>query len=174
MFTVGVIVGTHGLRGDLRVQSRTDFPELRFVIGSRLFLAPSGMDHVRSIEGRELVVRSARQHHRVYIVSFEGYDAIEQVESWRGGVLQVRREQMPALPEGEYFIRDLIGCSVFTDAGEVLGVLKDVLTPGANDVYVVERPDHSTVLLPAIPECILSVDIIQKRMEVHIIPGLMD
>ncbi|MCY0877286.1 MAG: ribosome maturation factor RimM [Firmicutes bacterium] len=171
MFTVGVITGTHGLRGDVKVLSRTDFPELRFVQGAHLWLVPAEGSRTAP---REVVVRTAQSHNRVYIVSFEGYLSIDDVQAWRGSLLRVRRQDLPPLPQGEYFIRDLIGCAVYTEDGNLFGELVDVLTPGANDVYVVQTSLHGSVLLPAIPQCILHVDISTRRMDVRLLPGLLD
>lgn len=171
MFTVGVVTGTHGLRGDVKVSSRTDFPELRFIKGARLWLiAGQG----GGLPAREVIVRFAQAHNRVYIVAFEGFHSLEEVQSWRGSLLQVQRQDLPPLPEGEYFIRDLIGCAVYDDAGAALGELVDVLTPGANDVYVVARASGQSILLPAIPQCILRVDTANKRVDVHLMAGLLD
>lgn len=167
-FTVGAIVGTHGLKGEVRVVSRTDFPELRFKKGSRLILSREHHDE------QTLVIQSARLHNRVYIVSFEGLSSIEEVSGFKGHLLQVSRSDLPTLPEGEYFIRDLIGCQVFGDDEVYLGELVDVLTPGANDVYVVRKTDSPDLLLPAIPSCILGVNIEAKRMDVHVMPGLLE
>lgn len=167
-FTVGVIVNTHGLRGEVKVISRTDFPERRFVKGSRLWV-DTGQGFPSPV-----VVGSARQHGTVYLVSFEGFDHIDQVTRLKGARLVVPRDQLVELPEGEYFFHELIGCSVFDDAGGMLGTVVEVLTPGANDVYVVRTPEGRSILLPAIRDCIRKVDPAAKRMDVHVMPGLLD
>lgn len=169
MFTVGSIVGTHGLRGEVRVLSRTDFPHLRFVKGSVLTM--QGDHHS---EARVVHVRSARSHKNIYIVGFEEVTSIEEAEKYRGKDLLVTREQLPELSEGHYFVRDLIGSTVVSDDGEFSGKLVDVLSPGANDVYVVKTAGGTEVLLPAIPDCILAVDIENKKITVHLMPGLLD
>ena len=169
MFTVGTIVGTHGLKGEVKVISRTDYPELRFSPGSRLWFF-SGEPSPPA----QLVVKTARRHKTLYLVAFEGYDSIEQAEGLRGSELKVLRSDAPPLPEGEYWIDDLLGCIVTTDGGEELGMLVEVLTPGANDVYVVRQESGKDVLLPAIPECILDVDVENKKVLVHLLPGLVD
>ncbi len=168
MLTVGLIVGTHGLRGEVRVVSRTDFPELRFAQGSRLYLFCGNSDPIT------LEVLTARLQKRVYIVSFVGLKSIEQVERFKGCELRVTAEQLPQLDPGEYLVRDLVGCKVFLEDGSQLGVLTEVLTPGANDVYVVRTMSGKSALLPAIKDCILNVDIGQKRVEIHAMPGLLD
>lgn len=170
MYTVGIIGGTHGLRGEVRVLSRTDFPHLRFVPGSRLLLVNAADDAVL----RELTVGSARRQKGVYIVAFVGVDRLDEGEQLRGLYLKIDETQLAHLPEGEHFFHELVGCDVYTDVGEQLGVLTEVLTPGANDVYVVRTPSGKDVLLPAIRECILRVDPRQRRVDVHIMPGLLD
>lgn len=168
LYTVGVVVGPHGLRGELKVFSRTDFPELRFVKGAKLTLA--------SDEGQSvlLTVKAARPHKNMYLVTFLGYESLEAVQGFKGRRLVVTADQLAPLPEGEFFYHQLVGCSVYGDDGEFLGTLTEVLTPGANDVYVVQRPAGKDILLPAIHDCILRVDPAAKRMDVHILPGLLD
>jgi len=167
-FTVGVVIGTHGLQGDVRVFPRTDFPELRFAAGSQLLLVRPDQTVT------QLVVQFARKQNRIYVVSFVGYSSINDVQALRGCELKVTQSQLPALPLGEYYIHELIGCAVYTDDGDRLGILVDVLTPGANDVYVVKTESGKEVLLPAIPDCILDVDIGAGRIDAHLMPGLLD
>ena len=95
-------------------------------------------------------------------------------EKLQGRELFVTRDQMPTLEEGQYLVRDLVGSQVITEDGQLFGVLTEVLSPGANDVYVVEMKKGKEVLLPAIPDCILDVDITNKKIIVHILPGLLD
>ena len=169
MFTVGTIVGPHGLKGEVKVFSRTDYPELRFAPGSRLLVFRQGQD-----KSEELVIKSSRIHKSLYLVLFEGFESVELVEKMRGAELKVLRSDAPPLPEGEYWIDDLINCQVVAESGEVLGQITDVLTPGANDVYVVRKPGRKDILIPAIPQCVLNVDVENKRMLIHLMPGLID
>ena len=169
MFTVGTIVGTHGLKGEVKVMSRTDYPELRYAPGSKLVL------HAKQRQGTsQLVVKTARMHKSLYLVVFEGYETLEQAESLRGADLKIERTDAPSLPDGEYWIDDLINCQVITESGEVVGSITDVLSPGANDVYVVRQPNGKDVLIPAIPACILDVDVENKKMNIHLLHGLID
>lgn len=170
MYTVGVIGGTHGLRGEVRVLCRTDFPELRFAPESRLLLVDAAEDAVL----REVTVQAARRQKGVYVVAFDGVERIEDAERLRGLYLKVDESRLAPLPEGEHFIHELVGCDVYTDEGERLGELTQVLTPGANDVYVVRTSVGREVLLPAIRQCILGVDIAERRVNVHMMPGLLD
>ncbi|KYP80536.1 ribosome maturation factor RimM [Ferroacidibacillus organovorans] len=172
MIAVGLIHGTHGLNGELKVESRTDFPDLRFVPGSRLFLLKKNIQD----EGLAIpvVVEAASVYKRGYLLSFVGYRSITAVETWQGGTLKVPESEMPKLPEGEYYIRDLLECHVYDEMDNRIGVVTNVLTPGANDVYEVKADDGKLLLIPAIKECILSVEPDKKRMTIHVMPGLFD
>jgi 16S rRNA processing protein RimM len=169
LILVGHLVNTQGVRGEVRVISRTDFDDVRFKKGSKLLLVhPNLPTHL------PLTVRSARPHKQFILLTFEGHDTIESVEKYKGGDLMVPEEQLVDLPEHTYYIYQLIGCQVVTDEGEELGVLKEVLQPGANDVYVVKPKKGKDILLPVIPDCVLDVDVENKKILVHILPGLLD
>lgn len=161
---VGVITQTHGIRGEVKVFPTTDdvtrFKKLKEVI------LDTGKERLTlEIEG----VKFFKQY---VILKFKGYDSINDIEKYKQGKLLVTRDKAVKLKKDEYFIADLIGLQVVTEDGKDFGTLKDVLLTGANDVYVVERPDASEVLLPAIKECILNVDVKLGCITVHIMEGL--
>ena len=161
---VGVITQTHGIRGEVKVFPTTDdvtrFKKLKEVI------LDTGKERLTlEIEG----VKFFKQY---VILKFKGYDSINDIEKYKQGKLLVTRDKAVKLKKDEYFIADLIGLQVVTEDGKDFGTLKDVLLTGANDVYVVERPDASEVLLPAIKECILNVDVELGCITVHIMEGL--
>ena len=106
------------------------------------------------------------------ILKFKGIDNINDIERYKGRPLLVSREDAVELHEDEYYIADLIGMKVKTDDGET-GTLKDVIETGANEVYVVEFEKYGEVLIPAIHECILDVDVEKMQMEVHLLEGLV-
>ena len=107
------------------------------------------------------------------IVKFKGIDNINDIEKYKGKSLLVNREDAVALEEDEYYIADIIGMQVNTEDGTIFGVLKDVMETGANDVYIVETEDGKEVLLPAIKECILDVDVEAMKMTIHLMDGLL-
>ena len=107
------------------------------------------------------------------ILKFKGYDSINDVEKYKQGKLLVTRDKAVRLQKDEYFVADMIGMRVVTDTGEDFGILKEVLATGANDVYVVSREDGKEVLLPAIKECIKTVDMDGHVMEIHVMDGLL-
>ncbi|KEO81914.1 ribosome maturation factor RimM [Tumebacillus flagellatus] len=169
LILVGHLVNTQGVRGEVRVLSRTDFDDIRFKTGSTIMLV-----HPNFPKPIELKISSSRPHKQFILLTFEGHLNINDVEKYKGGDLMVREEDLVQLPENTYYIYQLIGCQVVTDEGEVLGTLKDVLQPGANDVYVVKPPKGKDILLPVIPDCVLDVDVENKKVLVHILPGLLD
>ena len=162
---VGVITSTHGLRGEVKVFPTTDDPE-RFRKIRNLYLRTGG-------EQKILQVQNVKFFKNLVILKFHGIDEIGQVEAWRGGELYVERKDAVPLGENEYYIADLIGMEVLTDGEEHLGILKDVMATGANDVYVVASEKYGEVLIPAIKQCIMGVDVARGVMKVHLLPGLI-
>ncbi len=163
---VGVISSTHGIKGEVKVFPTTDDPE-RFR-ALRQVILDTGKEY------RKLTITGVKFFKNQVILKFKGYDNINEIEKYKGKDLLVSREDAVPLGENENFIVDLIDMEVLTDAGEKLGVLTDVLKTGANDVYVVENAEGKELLLPAIPDCILEVNVEEKRMLVHVLEGLLD
>ena len=123
-----------------------------------------------------LKVQGVKFFKQFVIVKFKGIDNINDIEQYKGCSLFVSREDAVALEEDEYFIADLIGMEVYTNENpeELFGTLKDVIETGANEVYLVESKTHGEVLIPAIRQCILSVDVKAQKMQVHLLNGLLD
>ncbi|HIQ74001.1 MAG TPA: 16S rRNA processing protein RimM [Candidatus Cottocaccamicrobium excrementipullorum] len=166
LLRVGVISSTHGVRGEVKVFPTTDDPE-RFRLLKEVLLDT----------GREklsLKIQNVKFFKNMVILKFEGYDNINQIEMYRGKELWIRRDQAVELKENEYFIADLVGLTVIDDEEKVLGTLTDVIQTGANDVYAVKLENGKEVLIPAIRQCILKVDLEAGMMKVHVLPGLMD
>ena len=166
LLRVGVITSTHGVRGEVKVFPTTDdmnrFKKLKSVI------LDTGKEH------KTLNIESVKFFKNMVILKFKGFDNINDVEMWRQKDLLITRDQAVKLSPDENFIVDLIGLTVMTDEGEKLGVMKDVLQTGANDVYIVKMSDGKEVLLPAIKDCILNVDLEKGEMLVHVLDGLLD
>ena len=162
---VGVISSTHGVRGEVKVFPTTD-DVTRFRQLKKVYLDT----------GREMLpleIQNVKFFKQFAILKFKGIDNINDIEKYRGKSLMIDREDAVDLEEDEYFIADMIGMKVCTEDGSEFGTLKDVMETGANDVYVVELPDHQEVLLPAIKECILDVDLEENVMTVHLMKGLL-
>lgn len=163
---VGVITSTHGVRGEVKVFPTTDdvqrFKRLKEVL----------LDTGRELKPME--VESVKFFKNMVILKFKGFDNINDIEIYKGKDLLVTRDKAVKLAPNENFIVDLIGLNVVTDEGEDFGVMKDVIQTGANDVYVVEMKNGKEVLLPAIKQCILDVDLDAQKMTVHVMDGLLD
>lgn len=166
LLQVGAITSTHGIRGEVKVFPTTDdvnrFKKLKEV------LLDTGKEKIT------LEIQGVKFFKQFVILKFKGIDNINDIEKYKGKSLFVTRENAVKLKKDEYFIADMIGCSVEDEDGNYLGELKDVMLTGANDVYVVENEDGKELLFPAIKECVLNVDIEQRKITVHIMPGLLD
>ena len=161
---VGVISTTHGIKGEVKVFPTTDDPN-RFKELNEIILDTGKELLLLEIEG----VKFFKQ---MVILKFKGIDDINEVEKYRGKDLLISRENAVKLEEGEFFIYDLIDSVVVTEEGEDLGTLVEIMTTGANDVYVVKTPDGKELLIPSIKECILDVDVENKKILVHLLNGL--
>jgi len=166
---VGKLVNTHGIRGEVKVVSSTDFPEERYAPGSILTMEEP--DTGRRIE---VEVQSARLHKNMFIIKLKGYDNINDVEKYKGWSLKVTKENLGELDEGEYYYFEIIGCRVLTEEGEDLGEITEILSPGANDVWVVQpAKGKQQLLLPVIDDVVLEVDIAAKKVTVRLLEGLI-
>lgn len=163
---VGVITKTHGIIGEVKVYPTTNditrYDTLKKVILS------NGKDEV------PVEIKHVKYFKDLVIVKFKGINNINDVEKYVKYDILIERKDAIELDEDENFICDLIGLKVVTDEGNELGELTDVLQTGANDVYVVALPDKKEVLLPAIKQCILDVNLEDGIMTVHVMKGLMD
>lgn len=162
---VGVISSTHGVRGEVKVFPTTD-DVTRFRQLKKVYLDT----------GREMLpleIQNVKFFKQFAILKFKGIDNINDIEKYRGKSLMIDREDAVDLDEDEYFIADMIGMKVCTEDGSEFGTLKDVMETGANDVYIIDSLEHGEVLIPAIRECILDVDMDEERMMIHLMEGLV-
>lgn len=162
---VGVITSTHGLKGEVKVYPTTDYPE-RFEEIKEVLLDTGRNKMLLEIEG-------VRYFKNLVILKFKGINHINDIEKYKQCSLWVTRENATPLYEDEYYIADLIGCTVFLEDGTEFGELIQVIETGANDVYVVRMENQKEVLIPAIKDCILDVDIENQKMVVHLLDGLL-
>lgn len=165
LLKVGVITTTHGVRGEVKVFPTTDdaerFLELEYVL----------LDTGREL--RRLDIKNVRFFKNLVILKFDGIDNINDIEKYKGKDLWIPREEAQELGEDEYYIADLQGLNVVLEDGTEFGTLRDVIETGANDVYIIDSNEHGEVLLPAIKECILDVDLEKNTMTVHLMKGLL-
>ena len=166
LLQVGIITSTHGVRGEVKVYPTTDDPR-RF----------RRLKEVVLDTGREklnLEIEGVKFFKQFVILKFKGLDNINDIEKYRQKSLYVTRKNAVRLQRDEYFIADLIGLKVQDEDGTELGTVKDVIETGANDVYEVEMADGRSLLLPAIKQCILNVDVENGMMQLHVLEGLLD
>jgi 16S rRNA processing protein RimM len=162
---VGVITSTHGIRGEVKVFPTTDDVN-RF----------KALKQVKLDTGKEyldLEIEGVKFFKQYAILKFKGIDNINDIEKYKGKDLLVTRDNAVKLEEDEYFIYDILGSKVISDDGNELGELAEVLTTTANDVYVVKTKEGKEILIPSIRECILDVNVENKEIKVHLLPGLL-
>ncbi len=162
---VGKIINTHGLRGEVKVVTWTDSPEV--------FEGLKNVVAKLRTEEKNLVIKNVKYQKNNIIVKFDGIDAIEDAQKLKNAVLSASRDELGELPEGVYYIADLVGCEVFEDAGKI-GVLADVFTAGASDVYDIKREGKKNLLVPIIDGVLKNVDTRGKRIDIKIPEGLED
>lgn len=163
---IGKILAPHGVKGEFRILPLTDFPD-RFKTLTKAYLA----------DGRPIVVESARPHKQFFLLKLKGFDTPEAVAPLRNMTLEVDRDAVAPLPPGHYYIFDLIGMHVFTETGEALGSISDVLETGSNDVYVVDalsgHKKSPQILIPALKNVVLQINVAEKKMVVRLPEGLI-
>ncbi|MGH2679448.1 MAG: ribosome maturation factor RimM [Actinomycetota bacterium] len=158
---VGIVTGVFGLRGEVSVQNRSDNPDR---------WAPGGS--VLREDGAELTIESSRRHGRRLLVRFAGVEDRSAAERLRGSVLVVPEGWLPELAEGEWWAHQLEGCEVRTEAGRLLGIVREVIPNPANDLWVAVDDDGHETLVPALADLLVDVDVDARRILVHDVPGL--
>lgn len=167
-FNVGKIVNTQGLQGEMRVLSVTDFAEERFKKGNQLALFDKNDQFVMNV-----TIASHRKHKNFDIIKFKDMYHINDIEKFKEFSLKVAEENLTDLDEGEFYYHEIIGLEVYEN-NQLIGTVKEILQPGANDVWVVKRKGKRDLLLPYIPPVILKVDIPNNRVDVELLEGLDD
>lgn len=167
---VGKIVNTQGIRGEVRVISQTDFWEERYKVGNTLMLFQEGKKPL------PLVVKSHRKHKNFDILSFENHPNINDVEKYRDGILRIDKDDTQSLEENAFYYHEILGLEVIDENDKVLGKIKEILSPGANDVWVIKSPiqGKKDILIPYIESVVLKVDLEAGKVFVEIPEGLID
>lgn len=164
-FQVGIITSPHGVHGEVKVYPTTDdvkrFKRLKEVI------LDTGKERL------DLEIESVKFVKQFAVLKFRGYDNMDEVEKFRRKSLFVPRENAVRLGKDEYFIADLMGLKVLDEEEQEIGVLREVIETGANDVYAIDLKDGRELLLPAIRQCILAVDVEAGFIRIHILEGLL-
>ena len=160
----GLITGTHGVRGELRVQPWCDSPE-DLTVHKKLYLDVNGVNAIQIV--------NARAHKQMVILKVKGIDTVEQAEALRNKTVYLDRKNLK-LAKGQYLIVDLIGCKVFDSATkEALGEISDVSQTGANDVWHIKN-EGKEYLIPAIPSVVDTVDVDKEEIFITPLKGIFD
>ena len=159
---VGRINSTWGLRGHVKVTPLTSNP---------LRLQPGAVLLIRG-EPREVIDVAYPKGYPCVV--FEGYENPNAAAELSGTLIEIPEDELPPLPEGEFYVHDLVGLAVVDGEGATLGRLAEVIRTGANDVYIVRREGERDVLIPAIPDVVLEIDLAAGRMRIEVIPGLLE
>ena len=161
LIEIGKIVNTHGLRGDLKVEPWCD--------GIETF------EYLKTVfaDGSEYEISGVKPHKNMFLLKLCGIDSIEDAEKLKGKVVTAKEEDMPPLPDGVFYIRDIMGMEVY-DGDRHIGRIYDWIETGPNNVYVIKRPSGKDVLIPAVDEVIKSIDVEKKIMSVKMLEGLME
>jgi len=164
-YKIGTIVNTHCLKGELKILSVTDFPELRYKKGKQLYI-------VTKEKNIAVTIKSAKVQKNMYMIVFNGLEDINLVEKYKGFDLVVSEDEQQGLEKDEYYYREIIGLTVETIEGETLGTIKEIMSPGANDVWVVNRKGQDDLLLPVIDDVIKKVDLENQKVTIELMEGL--
>ena len=165
---VGKIVNTHSLKGEVKVISSTDFEEQRFEKGSELLIT-RGNQVIK-----EVVVESYRTHKNNLLVKFVGIDSIEEAEKLKNLQIKIDSDNIGELEENEFYFHEIIGCEVFDENGKSLGEISEILTPGANDAWVIKSQNGKAILIAYIEHVVMKIDVENKKIDIEVMEGLID
>lgn len=163
---IGRLRRPHGIVGEMIMEVWTDFPE-RLRSGKRVYV---GEGHLPMRIHR---LRPYDEYENLMLVTFQECSSREQADELKNLIVYVRVDEVPPLPEGEYYHHQILGLKVITDEGRLLGIVSEILETGAHDVCVVRMADGSEVLLPMVDEVVLEIDLVGGLMRVHLLEGLI-
>ncbi len=164
MLEAGKIINTHGLRGEVKVAPWTDYPD-----------DFENIDYVyvkKKTGDEKLHISSVKYQKNNLIIKFREISDINEAETYKNLILYVERNMLGELPEGVYYIADLLGSKVITAEGEEIGVIADIFNTGANDIYDVKREGKKNMLIPVIDEIVKDIDIEKKVITIEMMEGL--
>ena len=161
---VGYLRRAHGVHGEMVMEVQTDFPE-RLKPKTKVFV---GKDY------QPMTIATARIHSEGLLIKLNGVDTPEDAVRYRNRLVYVTAADRPRLPKGQFYVHELIGFDVVDEEESPIGKLTEIMQTGANDVYVVTRPDASEVLLPVISSVVLDIEAERRQIRVRLIPGLLD
>lgn len=161
---VGRVVRPHGVRGGLKVAADSGLiyklePATEIFLGS---------------DKEAVIVKTLHLHRKEFLLYIEGCSNRDHAEHWRGKVIYIHYSSHDELPDGEFFHWQIVGLKVVTTADEELGEIEDIIETGANDVYLVRDSSGNEIMLPAIESVIQEVDLVNERIIVRLLPGLIE
>ncbi|MGL5979016.1 MAG: ribosome maturation factor RimM [Erysipelotrichaceae bacterium] len=162
---IGVIANTHGIKGDLKVKPLTDFVEQRFARGAEVFVQQGD----KSIP---FTVRNIRESKGMLLVTFKGFEDINQVEQYKGCYITVNVEDLHELESDEIYHHELMGCEVMSEDGRYLGKVTEIIATGANDIIRVVDEAEKGILIPYVKSFILTTDAKTKKITVRLLEGM--
>ncbi len=162
---IGQIVNTFGIKGIVKVKPFTDDIK-RFDNLKTVYIKKNNTQ-------KEYEIEEVKYHKDMVLIKFKGVDTVEQAELLRNAYLTISRDSAEKLEEGRYYIVDMLGLEVYTDEQVLLGTLEDIFNTGSNDIYVVKDKQGKQILLPAIQDVIKQIDMENRKMIVHLLPGLV-
>jgi 16S rRNA processing protein rimM len=163
-FVIGDLVNTQGIKGEMRVVPCVDDPT-RFELLDKVYIDKKGVI-------TEYEVENIRYHKQFVLVKLKGINDMTAAEKLKGSLVKITEDMALPCEENEYYVRDLYDMTVVTDEGENLGIITDILFTGANDVYVITPEKGKDILIPAIEQVVLNVDVENKKMTIHLLEGL--
>lgn len=168
-FNVGRIVNTHGIRGEVRVLSTTDFEEERFAIGNRIAIFKKDAKKPEWV-----TIETVRRHKNFILLSFEGLHNINFVEQYKEGMIKITKDQMnDELGEHEYYHFEILGCTVFSEEGEEIGAVTEILQTGANDVWEIKANNGKKHYIPYIADVVKEINVDDQKIVIHVMEGLL-
>lgn len=162
---IGQIVNTFGIKGFVKVNPWVN-DVTRFEDLETIYIKSKNTKKKYEIE-------EVKYQKNMVLLKLKGIETVEQAETLRNSYLEIEREDAIPLEEGEYFIADLLGSRVYSDDGEMLGILDDIYNTGSSDIYVVKNELGKTILLPYIDEVIKEIDVENKKIIAHLLKGLV-
>lgn len=166
---VGKIVSTFGLNGALKIYLYTDFADERFKKGNEIFIG-----NISTPNQIKMKIQSSKPYKNMYLLKFEDFDNINDVEKFMNYYLWVDKAQQEKLDDGEFYYHQIIDCKVVSNEGEDIGVIKEIISPGANDVWVVITEEKKEILIPYIDSVVKEVNVAKKTVIIELMEGLID
>jgi 16S rRNA processing protein RimM len=168
IMTLGKIVRPHGIRGELRMQLHTAYPEFLSQVHTIYLNRKPTTDNAATH-----TLKSVRFHKDMALLTIEGIESRNDADLLRGYYVMASRSLAAPLEDGEIYLTQLLGLSVYTDDGEFLGTIDDIIETGANDVFVLRGTEHGDVLIPDTDEVVQSIDLDARKVTITLIPGLL-